>query len=285
MPEVTRAASESRVRRSLLLVLGALLVVGPLAAATVPVRFAEGSIHGFFVLRTLEGRFLAQGDLLEVARNGEIEKTTLFRFQDGSLFQETVVFSQRGVYTLQHYRVEQRGPTFKEDIDLRLERASGKYRIEIRDHKDGATRVCEGTLELPPDLYNGMLPTVVKDLVRGAGETVHYVAFTPEPKIIQLAIAPEGRQTLKVGEGDRTAAHYVVRPVLGAWRRLFATVLGRVPHDGHVWILDGEVPSFVGFEGQLCNLGPAWRIDLVSPVRPLEPLQREGEIARKEAKR
>jgi len=259
--------SVARRRRSLLLVLGALLVAGPLAAAAIPVRFAEGSIHGFFVLRTQAGRYLAQGDLLEVARDGEIEKTSLFQFQDGSLFRETVVFSQRGVYTLQRYRLEQRGPAFTEDIDIRLERATGKYRVEIRLHKDPVGKVFEGTIELAPDVYNGMIPTVVKDLRPEVQETVHYVAFTPEPKIIQLQIAPHGRERMRVGEGERAAVHYVVKPLLGAWLRLFATVLGRVPEDAQVWVMDGEVPAFVGFEGQLCTLGPVWRIDLVSPAR------------------
>ena len=55
--------------------------------------------------------------------------------------------------------------------------------------KDGS--VLDGTLELPPDVYNGMVLTVAKNLPKGASETVHYVAFTPTPRLIQLALVPK----------------------------------------------------------------------------------------------
>ncbi len=249
-------------------IFGALLASLPLAAATIPVIFPEGSIHGFLVLRTPEGKLIAQGDLLEIARGAEIQRTTVFRFKDGSLFEETAVFSQQGVYTLLSYRLEQSGPAFAEDTRISLERATGKYRVETKIHKDSSLKVLEGTLDLPPDVYNGMIPTVVKDLHKGAGETVHFVAFTPEPRMIQLEIAPAGGQTFMVGEVAMTAVHYVLKPRLGTWLKIFATLLGRVPKDAHAWILDADVPAFVGFEGQLYPSDPVWRIDLVSPTRP-----------------
>ncbi|MGA9750667.1 MAG: hypothetical protein WBS54_02650 [Acidobacteriota bacterium] len=252
----------------LIVVLGVLFGSRPLSAAPIPVRFAEGSIHGFLVLRTQEGRFLAQGDLLEVVRGADIQKTTVFRFADGSLFKETVVFTQQGVYTLQSYRLEQRGPAFTEDTTLFLERATGKYRVETRSHAGGPEKVLEGTLDLPPDVYNGMIPTIVKDIPKGASETVHFVAFMPEPRIIQLEITPSGEQKLMVGKDTMTAVHYVLKAKLGTWLKIFATLLGRTPKDAHAWVIDGDVPAFVGFEGQLYPADPVWRIELLSPTLP-----------------
>jgi hypothetical protein len=251
-----------------MLFLAAMLGSFPASAAPIQVRFAEGSIHGFLVLRTLEGRFLAQGDLLEVARGTDILKTTLFRFKDGSLFEEKVVFTQNGVYTLQSYRLERRGPAFTKDTKISLDRTAGTYRVETRDHKGGSTKVLEGALALPPDVYNGMIPTILRDLEKGKGATVHFVAFTPEPRIIQLDITPSGAQKMMVGEGEGTAVHYLLRARLGTWLKIVAKVLGRTPKDAHAWILDGEVPAFVGFEGQLYTDDPVWRIELVSPRRP-----------------
>ena len=239
----------------------------PLPAAPVTVRFAEGVTHGFLLLRTVDGTLIASGDLLQVGRGGGVESRMVFHFKDGSLFDETVVFTQQHVFTMQSYRLVQRGPVFTEDTEILLER-TGKYRVKTKAHKDGREEVLNGTLELPPDLYNGMVLTVVKNLPKGAGETVHIVAFMPKPRLIQLKLEPEGEHKMLVGELKKTAIQYVFKPQLGVWLKLFATVLGRMPPDYHAWIITEEVPAFARFEGPLYTTGPVWRIELTSPRWP-----------------
>jgi hypothetical protein len=261
-------AIPGRATAGLLLLVTALLWQTPLAAAPVPVRFAEGSLHGFLVLTNLKQDLIASGDLFQVVRDGEVKSRLLFHFKDGSVFDETVVFTQRNVFTLQSYRLVQRGPVFPEDTEISLERASGKYRVKTRARKDGREKVLDGTLVLPPDVYNGMVLTVVKNLAGGAGETVHMVAFTPAPKLIKLELAPAGEQKVLVGGSERTATRYVLKPILGTWLKLFASLLGRMPPDNHAWIITAEVPAFVKFEGPLYMNGPVWRIELTSPRWP-----------------
>ena len=82
----------------------------PAVAAPVGVRFVEGFLHGFIVLRTVDGVLIASGDLLQTRRGGEVESRMLFRFKDGSVFDETVVFTQERIFTLLSYRLLQRGP-------------------------------------------------------------------------------------------------------------------------------------------------------------------------------
>jgi hypothetical protein len=237
----------------------------PAAAAPVAVRFVEGATHGFLVLRTVNGVLIASGDLLQVRRGGDVESRMAFRFKDGSVFDETVVFSQQRVFTLQSYRLLQRGPSFTEDTEISLERNSGKYHVKTKARKDGREELLDGTLELPPDIYNGMVVTVAKNLLKGASERVHIFAFTPTPRLIQLELAPAGDHKVMIGDFAKTATHYVLKPLLGSWLKLFATLLRRVPPDYHVWILTEEVPAFVRFEGPLYMTGPIWRIDLTSP--------------------
>ena len=189
----------------------------------------------------------------------------MFRFKDGSVHDETAVFSQRNVFTLQSYHLVQRGPAFLEDTEISLERASGKYRVKTRARKDGREKVLDGKLDLPLDVYNGMVPTVVKNLSIGAGETVHMVAFTPAPKLIKLELAPAGDYKILVGGSEKAATRYVLKPILGIWLKLFASLLGRMPPDNHAWIVTADVPAFVKFEGPLYMNGPAWRIELTSP--------------------
>jgi hypothetical protein len=252
-------------------VLGAVVVaaaLNPLMAAAIPVRFAEGVTHGFLVLRGVDGAMLAQGDLLQVARESEIDKRMVFRFKDGSVFDERVTYTERGVYALKSYSLSKTGPAFEADTEISMTTATGAYRVKTKDRKGGAEKILEGKLDFPADVYNGMILTVVKDLSKGAGEIIHYVAFTPQPRVIELELTPVGEQKITVGELTKTAVHYVMKPRLGIWLRFFATILRRVPEDFHAWILTDEVPAFVGFEGSLTTPGPVWRIDLVSPRRP-----------------
>jgi hypothetical protein len=254
-----------------LLVIGMVLLWLPQGvAAPVAVRFTEGVTHGFLVLRNVNGGLLASGDLLQAQRAGRVESRMAFRFKDGSIYDETVVFSQDRVFTMQSYHLVQRGPTFTEDTEISLERPSGKYRVITKAHKDGREQVVNGALDLPPDVYNGMIIIVAKNLPKGASETVHLVAFTPTPRLIQLEFAPDGEQKVLIGELIKTASHYVLKPQLGPWLKLFAMLLGRMPPDSHAWIISDEVPAFVRFEGQLFTTGPIWWIETTSlPVAQL----------------
>jgi hypothetical protein len=123
--------------------------VGTLMAAQVPARFVAGALHGFLVLRTVDGVELAQGDLLQVSQDGELRSHMKFLFNDGSTTDETVVFTQRRVFTMRSYRLVQRGRAFPEETEFSLERATGKYRVTTKAREDGREKTVEGTLELP----------------------------------------------------------------------------------------------------------------------------------------
>lgn len=245
-----------------------LLDLGPVAAEPIPVRFAEGVTHGFLLLRTTDNVLIASGDLLQIAREGAVESRMLFRFKDGSVWDETVVFSQERVLTMISYHLVQTGPVFPEDTEIMLERASGKYRVKTKSHKDGQEKLLEDTLEMPPDTYNGIVLTATKNLLAGESKTVHIVAFTPEPRLIRLALVPAGEHPVLVGELAKPARHYVLKPLLGIWLKLFAALLGRSPPDYHAWIVTDTVPAFVRFEGPLFTTGPHWRIEATSPRWP-----------------
>jgi hypothetical protein len=58
------------------------------------VRYAGGAIHGFVELRSEDGRVVASGDITRVVHGERITSRTLFHFKDGSIDDETTVFSQ-----------------------------------------------------------------------------------------------------------------------------------------------------------------------------------------------
>ncbi len=69
--------------------------VTPLEATPVAVRFPEGSLRGFLTLRGPKGEDLAVGELQQTVRKEGIQSRLVFRFKDGSLHDEVVVFSQQ----------------------------------------------------------------------------------------------------------------------------------------------------------------------------------------------
>src|SRR6202171_1276853 len=87
------------------------------SAEPIPVRHLEGTVHGFLALRTEEGRVLAVGDLFQVVRGDRVTSRLLFRFKDGSVDDETAVFSQRGHFQLITDHHIQKGRSFPNPME------------------------------------------------------------------------------------------------------------------------------------------------------------------------
>lgn len=243
-----------------------LLSVWSLRAAPVAVRFVEGSVHGFLLLRSSNGDTLGYGEQLKVQRDGGIETRLLFRFKDGSIHDERVFFTQRKVFTLQNYHLAQRGPSFSKPINASLDRTTHQYRVRYRK-ENGPEKLDEGRLDLPPDVSNGMQSILLKNLPEGAKETVHFVAFTPTPKTIRLELSPAGEDRFSFGGMQKKATRYRIKPQLGVLGPL-ASLFGKHPPDFYYWIANREVPAFLAFEGPLYPDGPTWRVELTTPQLP-----------------
>jgi hypothetical protein len=234
----------------------------PLEAAPIEVRLVEGTAHGLLLVRSVSGEILGHGDFLQAAHSDRVESRLVLRFKDGSLHDETIAFSQQRVFTLLNYRLVQRGPSFPETLEAVLDRKTASYTVHsARGRKQEAS---SGSIELPPDVYNGMVPMLLKNLVSAARETVHIVAFTPKPRLIQLALVPVGSQRVEAGNATWQATRYALKPKLGATLRVFATLLGRAPADQECVILTEDVPAFTRCDGPLYLKGPVWRIETTS---------------------
>jgi hypothetical protein len=229
----------------------------PALAEPVAVRFAEGIGRGFPVLRNITGEKIATGDLVQIARGDRVENRLTFRFSDGSLYDERVVFSQRDVFTLLSYRLVQRGPSFPESIEASVDRESSRYTVRYRADEDSPEEVLKGKFEMPDDAYNGLLGTLMKNLPAGTATTVQIIAFTPKPRTVKMLLMPANSDTVMMGETAVGATRFLVKPQLG----LFASLLVADIPDIKVWVAGGEAPAFLKFEGPLYFMGPIWRID------------------------
>jgi hypothetical protein len=246
----------------------ALLQSDMLRAAQVAVRRTEGVVHGFLLLSTMEGKPLADGDLIQVSRGNRVTSHLVFRFKDGSLHDETAVFSQRGNFRLLSYRLVQKGPAFHSPMEVSIDTSSGQVTIRYTDD-EGKEITATDRMKLQPDLANGMIFTLLKNVrPDGPPTTMSMVAATPKPRLVKLAVTPQGEEPFSVGGSQRTAMHYVLKVEIGGVSGVIAPLLGKQPPDIHVWILGGEAPAFVKSESQLYLGGPIWRIELVSPIWP-----------------
>jgi hypothetical protein len=243
---------------------GLLLFTAALRGEPVTVRHAEGVVHGFLVLRTLAGATIASGDLVQDARGGRVTTRVTFHFKDGSTQDETAVFSQHEQFRLVEDRVVQRGPSFPRPLDMSIDAGAGVVTVRYSD--DGKEKSEAKHLDLPPDLANGLVPTLLKNVDRSAPpRSLSYVVATPAPRLIKLAIAAAGQEQFSLGGQARQSTHYVLHPEIGGIAGALAGLVGKQPPDSHVWILGGSAPAFVRSEQPLYAGGPLWRIELVAP--------------------
>jgi hypothetical protein len=231
------------------------------------VRHREGSLLGFLALRTLEGKTIASGTLSQTVAGDRVTARLTFRFTDGSLDDETTVFSQSRNFRLLSYRHIQKGPSFPNPVDVLVDEAKGQ--VTVRTVDDGKEKVDTNKLDLPADISNGLLPFLLKNLPNASVETkVSYLAVTPKPRLVKLAIKPEGEQPFTAAGATHQATRYNVKIEIGGIAGVVAPVVGKQPKDITVWILRGNAPAFLRLEGQLYPEGPVWRIEQTVPVWP-----------------
>jgi hypothetical protein len=242
----------------------AVLLRANLYADPVPVRHPQGSAHGFVVLKTLQGTRIATGDMTQIIHGDRVTSRVIFRFRDGSIDDDTTVFSQRGVFRLITDHHIQHGPSFPKSMNVLINAVTG----QITSHsKDG--RVRQDHLDLPPDVSNGLPPNLLMNVLPSAPETkLSFVAPTEKPRLIRVSIKPVGKLPFTIGGTKRKAVDFLLHPELGGVTGMIAPIIGKQPLDYHIWILPGTFPAFIREEGQLYEGGPTWRIQQISPEFP-----------------
>src|SRR5205823_898061 len=93
----------------------------------------EGLMHGFLALRTLDGKRLADGEMTQVPEGDRVTSRLIFRFKDGSVYDDTTIFSQRGAFRLLSDHLVQRGPSFDQPMESSVDAASGQITVRYKD--------------------------------------------------------------------------------------------------------------------------------------------------------
>ncbi len=239
----------------------------------IPVRHPQGSAHGFLVLKTTDGTPIATGDATQTVHDDRVTSRVTFRFRDGSLDDDTTVFSQRRVFRLISDHHIQYGPSFPKPVDILIDADTGT----ITSRTDNGT-LRKDHLDLPPDTSNGLPPNLLLNLLPSTPETkLSFVAPTTKPRLISVSVKPAGDVPFSVGGHSRKAVDYVLHVELGGLVGAIAPLIGKQPADYHIWILQGTAPAFIREEGQLYEGGPIWRIEQISPSFAPDSPRKRGE--------
>jgi hypothetical protein len=250
------------------LIPSAMLLTASLFAQPVAVRQPQGEVRGYVVLRNEDGTIVADGDSLQTTRRGQIVYELIVHFKDGSLQDETTVFSQSGHFRVLSDHLVQKGPTFKHPMDVSIDAVSGLVTVVHTDDK-GAQKTESEQMKLPPDLANGIIPVILTNLPSGEQSiTESMVVATPKPILVKLQIHADGEDSYSTGLATHKATRYVVHVDIGGIKGALAQLIGKQPPDTRVWVSQGDCSGFLKSEGPTFEGGPMWRTELASPAWP-----------------
>ena len=249
-----------------------LLFSSQLLADPVAVKYKEGSVHGYLAIRSLDGKLLGAADLIQTIRGDRLTARLTYRFHDGSIDDDTAVFSQTGVFRLISDHHIQKGPLFTKQVDLLIQAATGQVTVRYRDKDNDPEKVETTHLDLPPDLANGILINALKNISPATKETqLSYLVASPKPRLITISITPEGEDTFRSAGLRNKAIRFNLHLKLGGFAGLIAPAVGKAPPDAKAWISTGEVPAFIRSQQPLFLNGPILRTELISPVWQTSP--------------
>jgi hypothetical protein len=247
------------------LVIAALCITSGLLADPVPVKYTEGTVHGYLAVKTLDGKLMGGADLIQTVDGDRVTSRLTCHYRDGSLDDELAIFSQRKVFHLISDHHIQKGPMFPKPIDVLIETASNQVTVRYRDK--GKNNVETTHLDLPPDLANGVILNVLTNISPRTAETrLPYLVASPKPRLITISVTPEGEDAFQVAGIKYKAIRFNLHLIIGGIAGLIAPIIGKEPPDSKAWISLGEVPAFIRSEQPLYLGGPVLSTALISPV-------------------
>jgi hypothetical protein len=235
-------------------------------ATEIRVRYLDGLSRGFMVLRTQDGIAIADGEDSQILKHGIVSSHLVFRFKDGSIYDDTTTFSQEGTFRLLTDHLVQKGPTFPIQMESWIDTASGHVRVH--SVRAGKPENSDEVMRLPTDVANGLLFTLPKSLLSTPSATVSYVAFSPKPRLVSIVYSQEGHDQLATHTDSYKATRFVMKVEIGGIGGVVASLTKKKPADTRMWFIGGEAPVFAASEGPLYGQGPVWKIELISPSQP-----------------
>ena len=239
-----------------------ILCASALRAEPIQVRHSQGTERGFLLIRSESGAILGHGDLNQTAHGSRVTSELALHFKDGSLDDETVVYTQTGVFRLVSDHHIQKGPFFHNPIDL-LVQANGNVTNRSMG-KDGKEKVETQHLDLSPDVCNGMISPLLSNISPTTQplKLSMVAAAGDKGRLVHLNISPTSPQKFTDVGLTYNATVFRVHIDLGGVAGVVAPIVGKQPGDIFVWVVEGAAPQFMRMLGPLTNGGPVISLEL-----------------------
>jgi len=233
------------------------------SAESIAVKHVQGATRGFLVMRSEAGKVIGSGELSQIAHGDEVTVRLTYNFLDGSLDDEMTTYTQRGTFRLVRDHHIQKGSFFEKAVDITVEAATGMVTSRTVD-KDGKPKVDSEHMDLPADLANGFIGTVLVNVLHTiAPFKVGILAAADKGRLINVLISPESQQTFRVAGRTLKATVFRMHPELGGVAGVIAPLIGKEPKDVMVWVLEGEAPAVVRIVGPFAAGGPVVSSELM----------------------
>ena len=234
-----------------------------LPAETIAVRHIQRPMHRLMVVRSADGKTIANGEFLQGVKGDQVTMRLTYQFLDGSIDDEETTYTQQGRFRLVRNHHVQKGPFFTKPIDFTVEAATGIVTSRTTD-KNGKVHVETKQMSLPEDLANGFIGTLLLNVPRNKSPfRVGMLVPVGGGRLLPILISPEDEQSIQLVGHSLKAAVFRIHPELGGIVSMIARLIGLQPKDVVVWVLEGEEPAVLVVLGQLGGYGPVVSSDLI----------------------
>jgi hypothetical protein len=225
-------------------------------AQRIAVTHMQRPTHQLMVVRTEDGKVIANVEFTEVVHGDEVTMRLTYHFVDGSLNDETTSYTQHGTFRLVRDHLVQKGPFFPKQVDFTVEATDG-IAVTLTTDKNGKIHTESEHMDMPDDLANGFVGTLLLNADPNCRPfRVGMLAPVLGGRLIRLLISPEGEQPFQLAGQTLKATVFGIHPELGGIVGVIAPLIGLQPKDVMVWVLEGEQPAVVRIVGQLGGYGP-----------------------------
>lgn len=220
------------------------LITSP--AAAVELRWPEGTLRGFPVLRDRSGEVLANSNLSQWIERGNLQVKVVHEFRDGRRIEEQAEFAQQPeLRQLRWSLIEQRGDEVMRRFEANLEAKSAT----AQKLEKGKLNRWDESIDIEPGrTFAGVgFLYAVKNLRERlqAGDHIQLtaVAFTPKPRTATVTVSFDAVEKLTLGGRAFEADRYTIHPEIPAIAHLFVKT-----SDQHLWFYKPSPPGLLRAE-------------------------------------